>query len=96
MIQRVPRAEPAAPVLAGLTLGGLLAVLLAAFIVRSLPLDVLRWLVVIVVTYAAVAMLRSVHLEAREPARRPHPTLDELERSHGGRAVHHRLAASHR
>jgi uncharacterized membrane protein YfcA len=52
----------------GLTLGGLPAVLLAAFIVRSLPLDVLRWLVVIVVTYAAVAMLRSVYLEAREPA----------------------------
>jgi uncharacterized membrane protein YfcA len=47
----------------GLALGGLPAVLIAAFIVRSLPLATLRWLVVAVVTYAAVTMLRSAHLE---------------------------------
>ena len=47
----------------GLALGGLPAVLLAAFIVKSLPLDAMRWLVVIVVLYAALAMLRSALLE---------------------------------
>jgi uncharacterized membrane protein YfcA len=47
----------------GLALGGLPAVLIAAYIVRSLPLTTLRWLVVAVVTYAAVTMLRSAYLE---------------------------------
>lgn len=49
----------------GLTLGGIPAVLIAAFIVKSLELTTLRWLVVIVVTYAAAAMLRSAWLEGR-------------------------------
>jgi len=43
----------------GLTLGGIPGVLCAAFIVRSLPLGWLRWLVVIVVMYAAALMLVS-------------------------------------
>ena len=43
----------------GLTLGGIPGVLVAAFVVKSLPLLWLRWLVVIVVTYAAVLMLLS-------------------------------------
>jgi uncharacterized membrane protein YfcA len=43
----------------GLTLGGIPAVLIAAFVVRSLPLTWLRWLVVIVVLYAAALMLVS-------------------------------------
>lgn len=43
----------------GLALGGIPGVLIAAFIVKSLPLAWLRWLVVIVVTYAAALMLRS-------------------------------------
>ncbi len=51
----------------GLVLGGLPAVLIAAFLVRSLPLTTLRWLVVVVVTYAAVAMLRSAWLEREGP-----------------------------
>ena len=33
--------------------------LLAAFVVKSLPLTALRWLVVAVVLYTATAMLRS-------------------------------------
>jgi uncharacterized membrane protein YfcA len=41
----------------GLTLGGIPAVLIAAFVVRSLPLDVVRWLVIVVVVYAAGALL---------------------------------------
>jgi uncharacterized membrane protein YfcA len=43
----------------GLVTGGIPAVLIAGLIVKSLPLGALRWLVVAVVTYAAVAMLRS-------------------------------------
>lgn len=43
----------------GLALGGIPAVLIAAYIVRSLPLVWLRWLVVLVVTYAGLTMLSS-------------------------------------
>jgi uncharacterized membrane protein YfcA len=47
----------------GLAVGGVPGVLIAAFIVKSLPLTALRWGVVAVVLYAAGAMLRS----ARQP-----------------------------
>jgi uncharacterized membrane protein YfcA len=43
----------------GLTLGGIPGVLLAVLVVKSLPLEALRWLVVIVVMFTAVSMLRS-------------------------------------
>jgi uncharacterized membrane protein YfcA len=43
----------------GLALGGIPGVLLAAYVVKSLPLTVLRWVVMCVVLYAAIAMLRS-------------------------------------
>ena len=43
----------------GLTMGGVLGVLVAVFIVKHLDLKTLRWLVMIVVAYAAVSMLRS-------------------------------------
>jgi uncharacterized membrane protein YfcA len=43
----------------GLALGGVPAVLLAAYIVRSLPLGAVRWLVVVVVVYTAVMLLRA-------------------------------------
>jgi len=43
----------------GLSLGGIPGVLVAAFVVKSLPLVWLRWLVVLVVLYAAIAMLRA-------------------------------------
>ncbi|WP_419164671.1 permease [Candidatus Palauibacter sp.] len=49
----------------GLAIGGMPAVLLAAFIVRSLPLNAMRWLVVAVVLYAAILMLRSAAQERR-------------------------------
>jgi uncharacterized membrane protein YfcA len=42
----------------GLALGGIPGVLIAAFIVKQLPLMWLRWMVVLVVLYAAFAMLR--------------------------------------
>ncbi len=47
----------------GLTIGGVVGVLIAIFIVRRLPLEALRWLVIVVVTYAAVSMLRSAFRE---------------------------------
>jgi uncharacterized membrane protein YfcA len=43
----------------GLTLGGIPAVLVAAYLVKSLPLTMARWLVILVVVYTATAMLRS-------------------------------------
>jgi uncharacterized membrane protein YfcA len=43
----------------GLAFGGVVGVLIAAFIVKSLPLIALRWLVIVVIAYAAFAMLRS-------------------------------------
>ena len=43
----------------GLALGGLPGVLIAALIVKSLPLTAMRWLVVVAVIYAAFTMLRS-------------------------------------
>ena len=55
----------------GLTLGGIPAVLIAGLLVRSLPLNVLRWMVVFVVVYAATMMLRSAFVRRRSS------TLDE-------------------
>jgi uncharacterized membrane protein YfcA len=43
----------------GLTLGGIPGVLVAAYVVKSLPLVALRWLVVSVVLYAGVSLLRT-------------------------------------
>lgn len=43
----------------GLAFGGIIGVLVAAYIVKSLPLVVLRWLVIVVIAVAAYAMLRS-------------------------------------
>ncbi len=50
----------------GLALGGIPAVLIAAFIVKSIPLREMRWLVVVVVLYAAIAMLRSAFKSNRQ------------------------------
>jgi uncharacterized membrane protein YfcA len=49
----------------GLTLGGVPAVLVAAFLVKSMPVETLRWLVVAVVVYAAAVILRSAARGAR-------------------------------
>ena len=47
----------------GLTLGGTPAVLIAAYVVKSLPLTLIRWLVILVVVYTATAMLKSAAKE---------------------------------
>jgi uncharacterized membrane protein YfcA len=46
-------------VILGIAIGGIPAVLLAAFVVKSLPLVWLSWGVVVVVLYAAIMLLRS-------------------------------------
>jgi uncharacterized membrane protein YfcA len=46
-------------VVLGLAIGGIPAVLVAAFIVKSMPLETLRWLVLVVVLYAAAVMGRA-------------------------------------
>jgi len=51
----------------GLAIGGIPAVLLAAYVVKSLPLDWLRWLVVVVVVYAAAGLLRSALNRGHSP-----------------------------
>lgn len=43
----------------GITLGGIVGVLAAVYIVKSLPLEILTWLVIGVVTYTGATMLRS-------------------------------------
>ncbi len=53
----------------GLLVGGPVAVLIAAFIVKSLPLDTVRWGVIVVVVYTAVSMLRAAAQERAAAAR---------------------------
>jgi uncharacterized membrane protein YfcA len=51
----------------GIALGGLPGVLIAALIVKSLPLTAMRWLVVLAVVYAAFTMLRSAMQRTAAP-----------------------------
>ena len=48
----------------GLTVGGIPAVIIAAWLVRSLPLGALRWLVLVVVAYTSATLLRAGLREA--------------------------------
>ncbi len=52
----------------GMALGGIPAVLLAAFVVKELPMQTLRWLVVAVVLYTSVVMLRAAFSKDDDPA----------------------------
>jgi uncharacterized membrane protein YfcA len=58
-------------VVVGLGIGGIPAVLVAAFIVKSMPIELLRWLVILVVLYAAALMLRSAMAGRRTEALTP-------------------------
>lgn len=53
-------------VVMGLTIGGIPAVLVAAYLVVTMPVELLRWLVLLVVLYAAAIMLRSAIAGRRE------------------------------
>ncbi len=50
----------------GLALGGIPGVLVAAYIVQSLDLDTVRWLVIVVVLYTAITLLLSARSERGE------------------------------
>ena len=52
----------------GIVIGGVPAVFVAAFIVKSMPVELLRWLVIVVVLYAAAGMLRSALTGRRNEA----------------------------
>jgi uncharacterized membrane protein YfcA len=58
-------------VVLGLAIGGIPAVLVAAFIVKAMPLVLLRWLVIVVVLYAAAVMLRAASLGRRSEVLTP-------------------------
>jgi uncharacterized membrane protein YfcA len=58
-------------VVVGLTIGGIPGVLIAAFIVKTMDLQVLRWLVLVVVIYAAAIMFRAAMLGRREHQAEP-------------------------
>jgi len=53
-------------VVIGLTIGSIPAVFIAAYIVVTMPLELLRWLVLVVVLYAAAIMLHAALLGRRE------------------------------
>jgi uncharacterized membrane protein YfcA len=53
-------------VVAGLAIGGIPAVLVAAFLVKTMPLELLRWLVIVVVVCAAAVMFRAAYLGRRD------------------------------
>jgi uncharacterized membrane protein YfcA len=57
-----------------LAAGSVPGVLIAAFIVKEMPLTMLRWLVVVVVTYAAISLLFTAF---RKPAPRPEELLEQ-------------------
>jgi uncharacterized membrane protein YfcA len=61
---RLERYDPRAVL--GLMIGSVPAVLLAAFIVKTLPLTAVRWVVIVVVVYTAVGLLRSAVHSRRE------------------------------
>jgi uncharacterized membrane protein YfcA len=58
-------------VVVGLTIGGIPAVFVAAYLVVSMDLELLRWLVLVVVLYAAAIMLRAALLGRREHKAEP-------------------------
>jgi uncharacterized membrane protein YfcA len=60
----------------GLTFAGVPAVLLAAFVVKSLPLTAIRWLVTVVVLYTAVTMLATGIRKSKFPSTESLPATD--------------------
>lgn len=67
----------ALPVAVALALGGIPAVLIAAFVVKQMPLALLRWLVVAVVTYAGASLIiAALRRPAKAPSTDPSPSPD--------------------
>jgi uncharacterized membrane protein YfcA len=44
-----------------ISIGGVVGVFIAAFIVKSLPLNILKWLVILVIAYTSITMLRKAY-----------------------------------
>jgi uncharacterized membrane protein YfcA len=65
-IRHIMIAEIDLRIVLGLAIGGIPAVLVAAFIVKTMPLELLRWLVIVVVLYAAVIMALAASKGRRE------------------------------
>lgn len=57
----------------GLAIGGIPGVLLAAYVIKELPLKYVRWIVVFAVLYTAVMLLRSAAEKNAAPASAPQP-----------------------
>jgi uncharacterized membrane protein YfcA len=55
----------------GLAIGGVPGTVVAAFIVRSLDLGTVRWLVIVVVVYTAITLLLAARSEPERPAAAP-------------------------
>ena len=51
----------------GLSLGGIPGVAVAVWLVKSLPLAALRWLVLVVVSYAAITLLKAGVRDSSRP-----------------------------
>ena len=66
-VRHIRDAEVDLRIAVGLAIGGVPAVLLAALVVKSLPLVALRWGVVVVVLYAAATMARAAMVGRRAP-----------------------------
>jgi len=65
-IRHIQMGEIDMRIVMGLAIGGLPAVLIAAFLVKEMPLEMLRWLVIVVVLYAAAIMAQAAIRGRRE------------------------------
>jgi uncharacterized membrane protein YfcA len=71
MLRHIAIGEIDLRIVIGVSLGGIPAVLAAAFLVQSMPIALLRWLVIVVVLYAAAVMLREAIAGRRRGAGPP-------------------------
>ena len=69
------RYHPSASV--GLTLGGIPALFIAAYLVKSLPLDAIRWLVIVVVLYTAATLIRAALKDRALALQQPEEVLQD-------------------
>jgi hypothetical protein len=53
-------------VVLGLAIGGIPSVLIAALIVKEMPLEILRWLVFVVIVYTSAVMFRAARIGRRD------------------------------
>jgi uncharacterized membrane protein YfcA len=65
-VRHISMGEIDLKIVVGMAIGGIPAVLVAAFLVKEMPLEMLRWLVILVVLYASAVMLRAAMAGSRE------------------------------